>query len=51
VEQLHHAKLSLRSEYNRIDRGDDATMNEILRNYSKGEKPYPKKFAGKDEDD
>ena len=49
--QLHYAKLSLRSEYDRIDRGDDATMNEILWHYSKGEKPYPKKFAGKDEDD
>lgn len=49
--QLYFAKQSMRPEYDRMDRGDDALLNEILWHYAKGNKAYPKKFAGKAEDD
>lgn len=48
---LEYAQISMRPEFDRIDRGNDALFNEILWHYAKGNKPYPKKFAGKDTDD
>lgn len=52
--RLKYARLSLRPEFDKIDRGDDGIMNEILWNYAKGDKKYPRKMSGKggeDDDD
>jgi YVTN family beta-propeller protein len=48
---LYYAKQSLRPEFARVDGGNDALMNRIIWNATKGSQHYPAKFAGKDEDD
>jgi hypothetical protein len=48
---LYYAKQSLRPEFEHIDGGNDDLMNRIIWNATKGNLHYPKKFAGKDEDD
>ena len=48
---LYYAKQSLRPEFARVDGGNDALMNRIIWNATKGNQHYPTKFAGKDEDD
>ena len=48
---LHYAKKSLDPQFDGIDSGDDALFNKILWFAINGKKPYPTKFAGKDEDD
>ncbi|MEZ4902074.1 MAG: bifunctional YncE family protein/alkaline phosphatase family protein [Spirosomataceae bacterium] len=47
----HYAELSLRPEFDLIDSGQDDVMNRILWFATKGRQQYPKKFAGKAEDD
>jgi hypothetical protein len=48
---LYYARQSLRPEFEHIDGGNDDLMNRIIWNATKGNLHYPKKFAGKDEDD
>lgn len=48
--KLYYAQQSLRPEFDKIDRGNDGLMNEILWNYAKGDKPYPRKMSGKGEE-
>jgi len=48
---LYYARQSLRPEFEHIDGGNDDLMNRIIWNANKGNLHYPKKFAGKDEDD
>ena len=47
---LHYAKQSLEPQFDGIDTGDDDVLNHILWFAMKGAQPYPKKFAGIDED-
>lgn len=49
--EKHFAELSLRPEFDFIDSGHDDVMNRILWFAAKGREKYPKKFAGKAEDD
>jgi YVTN family beta-propeller protein len=49
--KLHYARQSMRPEFDRIDRGDDGLMNEILWYDAKGEVPYPTKMSGKGGED
>lgn len=49
--RLYYAQLSLRPEFDLIDRGNDDIMNRILWNNAKGEYRYPKKLSGKATDD
>ncbi|MFN8354239.1 MAG: alkaline phosphatase family protein [Spirosomataceae bacterium] len=49
--EKHFAELSLRPEFDLIDSGHDDVMNRILWFAAKGRAKYPKKFAGKDEED
>lgn len=49
--ERHFAELSLRPEFDFIDSGHDDVMNRILWFAAKGRQKYPKKFAGKAEDD
>lgn len=48
---LYFAQQSLRPEFEHIDSGSDELMNRIIWHATKGNKPYPEKYAGKDEDD
>jgi YVTN family beta-propeller protein len=48
---LYFARQSLRPEFDHIDGGNDDLMNRIIWHSAKKSAPYPKKFAGKDEDD
>ncbi len=48
---LYYAQQSLRPEFEHIDGGNDDLMNRIIWHATKGNKPYPDKYAGKDEDD
>jgi len=48
---LYYANMSSKPEFDLIDSGDDDLMNRILWFYGKGNKPYPWRLAGKDEDD
>lgn len=47
----HYAELSLRPEFDLIDSGHDDVMNRILWFAAKGREKYPKKLAGKEDDD
>ncbi len=49
--ELHYAKKSMLPQFDRIDAGDDDLFNRIIWFASKGKKPYPAKYAGKDIDD
>lgn len=49
--QKYYAELSLRPEFDLIDSGEDDVMNRILWFAAKGRDKYPKKYAGKDEDE
>jgi len=49
--QKHYAELSLRPEFDLIDSGHDDVMNRILWFAAKGREKYPKKFAGKADED
>jgi hypothetical protein len=46
----YYAEQSAKPEYDVPDRGDDDLLNRILWHYSKKNKSYPRRFAGKDED-
>ena len=48
---LSYAKESMRPEYDYIDSGIDDVLNRIIWYSIKGEKKYPAKFAGHDNDD
>lgn len=48
---LHFAKKSMEPQFDHIDAGDDDLFNRILWFASKGKKPYPAKYSGKDNDD
>ena len=47
---LHFAKASLEPQFAGIDTGNDDLMNRIIWYATKGDTPYPTKFAGKDSD-
>lgn len=47
---LHFAKKSMEPQFDHIDQGDDDLFNRILWFAMKGREAYPKKYAGKDED-
>jgi hypothetical protein len=47
---LHFAKVSLEPQFAGIDTGNDDLMNRIIWYATKGDTPYPTKFAGKDSD-
>jgi hypothetical protein len=47
---LYFARQSLRPEFDHIDGGNDDLMNRIIWHSAKKSAPYPKKYAGKDED-
>ncbi len=49
--EKHYAELSLRPEFDFIDSGQDDVMNRILWFAAKGKEKYPKKFAGKAEEE
>lgn len=48
---LHYAKKSLEPQFAGIDTGNDDLLNRIIWYASKGDVPYPAKFAGKDSDE
>jgi len=48
---LKWARISMRPEYDQLDRGDDNLLNQILWFSAKGNKPYPGKKNRKDLDD
>lgn len=48
---LHYALKSMEPQFEHIDSGEDALFNRIVWFASKGKKAYPRKYAGKDEDD
>ncbi len=48
---LHFARQSLHPDFDRIDSGRDDALNRILWFSMQGNKPYPSKYAGDDEDD
>ncbi len=47
---LYYAKKSLEPQFEGIDTGDDDLLNRILWHAAKGDKPYPLRYAGIDED-
>jgi YVTN family beta-propeller protein len=47
---LHYARLSLESQFDGIDTGNDNLFNHILWFSTMGNIPYPAKFAGQDDD-
>ena len=47
---LHYAQKSLEPQFDGIDTGDDDLFNRILWFTAKGDKPYPFKYAGADDD-
>lgn len=48
---LHYAKKSMEPQFDHIDAGDDDLFNRIIWFASNEKKPYPAKYAGKDDDD
>ena len=48
---LFYAKQSLRPEFEHVDGGNDDLMNRIIWNATKPAYHYPKKYAGKNDDD
>lgn len=48
---LHFAEKSMEPQFDRIDAGDDGLFNRILWFAMKGKEKYPKKYAGKDDED
>jgi len=48
---LHYAKKSMLPQFDRVDAGEDALFNRIIWFATNDKKPYPAKYAGKDEDD
>ena len=48
---LYFAKASLRPEFDHVDGGSDDLLNRILWYAAKGNKTYPAKLTGKDDDD
>lgn len=48
---LHFAKASLRPEFDHVDGGADQLLNQIVWFSVKGNRPYPFKLSGKDDDD
>ncbi len=48
---LHYARKSLTPQFDPIDGGNDELFNRIIWFAMKGNKPFPKKYCGKDEDD
>jgi len=48
---LYYARQSLRPEFDHIDGGNDDLMNRIIWYSVQKSKPYPRKYAGKDEGD
>ncbi len=48
---LRYAKKSMLPQFERVDAGDDALFNRIVWFATKGKKPYPAKYSGKDDDD
>jgi hypothetical protein len=48
---LHFAKQSLEPQFAGIDSGNDDLLNRIIWFSTKGNVPYPTKFAGKDSDE
>ncbi|MFA5326799.1 MAG: bifunctional YncE family protein/alkaline phosphatase family protein [Prolixibacteraceae bacterium] len=49
--ELHYALKSMEPQFDRMDAGNDDLFNRILWFAMKGKEAYPKKYAGKDEDD
>ena len=47
--QLHFAQLSMDKQFNGIDTGNDDLFNRIIWFATKGEIPYPAKFADPDD--
>jgi DNA-binding beta-propeller fold protein YncE len=47
---LHFARKNMEPQFDHIDSGDDDLFNRIIWFAMKGNEPYPKKFAGKEED-
>ena len=47
---LHYAQKSLEPQFDGIDTGNDDLFNRILWFTAKGDKPYPFKYAGADDD-
>jgi hypothetical protein len=45
---LHYARKNLDPQYDHIDSGDDDQFNRIIWYAMKGNKPYPRKYAGKE---
>lgn len=48
---LHYALKSMEPQFEHMDSGSDALFNRIVWFASNGREAYPKKYAGKDEDD
>jgi DNA-binding beta-propeller fold protein YncE len=48
---LYYAKASMKPEFDHIDGGSDDLLNRILWHAAKGNKTYPAKLTGKDDDD
>jgi len=48
---LHFAKKSMHPQFDRVDAGNDALFNRIIWSATMGDKPYPAKYSGKDDDD
>ncbi|MCK3685933.1 YncE family protein [Maribellus sp. YY47] len=48
---LHYAKKSMHPQFDRVDAGNDALFNRIIWAATMGDKSYPAKYAGKDDDD
>ena len=50
-EALKYAKLSLLPEFDKIDSGRDDILNRIIWFATMGDRPYPARYAGRDDDD
>jgi hypothetical protein len=48
---LNYAKKSMEPQFDRVDAGNDDLLNRIVWFASKGKKPYPAKYSGKEEVD
>jgi len=49
--ELHFAKKSMHPQFDKVDAGNDDLFNRIIWFASNGKKPYPAKYAGKDDDE
>jgi len=49
--ELHYAKKSMLPQFDKIDSGHDDLFNRIIWFAANGKKPYPAKYAGKEEDE